>query len=889
LLVEWNDTKAEFPRDRCLHELFEEQAARRPQAAAVTFEDRQLTYGELNSRANQLAHHLRALGVRPDTLVGICVERSLEMVVGLLGILKAGGAYVPLDPEYPQERLAYMLADTAAPVLLTQARLKERLPQHRARSVCLEEDWAAIAQQPLVNPANCAQPQNLAYCIYTSGSTGRPKGVGLLHANAVGFLKWTHHAFSRQQTARVLFSTSICFDLSVFELFTPLTRGDAVLLVRDPLALAEAKFSDAPTLINTVPSALGALLDAGVLPSSAQTINVAGEALQRSLADRLYAALPGAQLYNLYGPSEYTTYSTYCRVERDPASIVTIGRPISNTQIYILDERLNPVQVGMPGEIHIAGAGLARGYLNRPDLTAEKFIPNPFGKPGSRMYQTGDLGRYLPDGNIVFLGRIDHQVKIRGFRIELGEIESTLLRCEGVRAAVVLAREDVPGDKRLVAYVVPKEQAIITAGDLRAQLRKILPDYMLPAAFVFLRALPVNANGKIDRKALPAPEVSRNDADRAALPPPDFERGHRSAFVAPRTGRELKVAQMWRDMLGVERVGVADNFFDLGGDSLMLVRLIGEMKRREQVSLGVVELFRHPTVAQMARLIDQQPPKGKRQPAVVPLQEGGSALPVYFIYAGPDEFRLAKLMGERHAVFGIDAPWPLAWRNAVAANRRSGFPTMEQLVAPYVAALSAHARASPCVLAGHSFAGLMAFEAAHQFLRQGGKVEMVMLLDTWATPPIPHRVAWYQWLQNWKQAPKGSRLRSSWRITRWLLGQEKYRVWLFFEGLRLNPELTAVLDEEGMPLPGGMLGRVYRRIGDSYRPRRLDSRGVLFRTDELNGNAILRDDDSLGWNSLFARGLEIIPMIGDHISMIRSHHPTLAREMNEVLKRHWPA
>ncbi len=576
-------------RDRCIHELFEEQAARQPQAVAVTFADRQLTYGELNSRANQLAHHLRALGVRPDTLVGICVERSLEMVVGLLGILKAGGAYVPLDPEYPQERLAYMLADTAAPVLLTQARLKERLPQRRAHTVCLEEDWAAIAQQPVVNPVNCAQPQNLAYCIYTSGSTGRPKAVGLLHANAVAFLTWTHHAFDRQQTARVLFSTSICFDLSIFELFTPLTSGDAVLLVSDPLALAEAKFSDAPTLINTVPSALGALLDAGVLPSSAQAINVAGEPLQRSLADRLYAALPGAQLYNLYGPSEYTTYATYCRVERDPASIVTIGRPISNTQIYILDGRLNPVQVGVPGEIHIAGAGLARGYLNRPDLTAEKFIPNPFGEPGSRMYQSGDLGRYLPDGNIVFLGRIDHQVKIRGFRIELGEIESTLLRCEGVRAAVVLAREDAPGDKRLVAYVVPEAQAAITAGELRAQLQKILPDYMLPAAFVFLQALPVNANGKIDRKALPAPEAGRNDVG--------------VEYVAPRTPTEKLLASLWAEVLKIDRVGMSDGFLSLGGSSIQAI----EVSCRVALSLGVSSIpppRKNVTIDEYARAID---------------------------------------------------------------------------------------------------------------------------------------------------------------------------------------------------------------------------------------------------------------------------------------------
>jgi thioesterase domain-containing protein/aryl carrier-like protein len=442
-----------------------------------------------------------------------------------------------------------------------------------------------------------------------------------------------------------------------------------------------------------------------------------------------------------------------------------------------------------------------------------------------------------------------------------------------VQEAVVALREDDPGEHRLVAYVVLKPGQADAPHELRDLLRQHLPDHMLPSAVVTLDRLPLTHNGKVDRAALPAP---------------DFEHQLKDAFVPPRTEWELRLAQLWRELLRVERVGVDDNFFALGGNSLMIVRLISQINQRHQLSLGVAELFRNPTVGQLARLIDAQQPRSKRQPTVVQLQKGQTERPVYFIYAGPDEFRLAKLMDDSHAVFGIEAPWPLAWRHAVARNRKSAFPTMEQLVAPYVAALSAHTGASPCVLAGHSFAGLMAFEAAHQFQRQGGKVEMVVLLDTWATPPNPHRVAWHRWRQDWKQPPSGSRLRSSWRITRWLLGQEKYRVWSFFNLLRLDPqELTAVLDEEGVPLPGGMLGRVYKRIGDSYRPRRLDSRGALFRTDQINGKAVLRDDDSQGWNRLFTRGLAIIPMIGDHLSMIRSHHSTLAREITEVLKRHW--
>jgi thioesterase domain-containing protein len=443
-----------------------------------------------------------------------------------------------------------------------------------------------------------------------------------------------------------------------------------------------------------------------------------------------------------------------------------------------------------------------------------------------------------------------------------------------VREAVVIAREDVPGDKRLVAYLVADHPPTDLVGELRTLLRASLPEYMVPAAFVLLEALPLTPNGKLDRKALAAPDAAAYAA-----------RG----YEAPVGDIETALAQIWCDVLKLERVGRHDHFFELGGHSLLIVRLISQVNQRHQLSLRVVDLLLNPTVGQLARLIDAQQPRGKRQPAVIQLQKGQAEPPVYFIYAGPTEFRLAKSMGENYPVFGIEAPWPLAWRDAVARNRKSAFPAMEQLVAPYVAALSAHTRASPCVLAGHSFAGLMAFEAAHQFQRQGGKVEMVILLDTWATPPIPHRVAWHQWRQNWKQAPSGSRLRDSWRITRWLLGQEKYRVWSFFNLLRLDPqELIAVLDEEGVPLPGGMLGRVYRRIGDSYRPRRLDGRGVLFRTDQINGKAVLRDDDSQGWNKLFTRGLEIIPMIGDHLSMVRSHHSTLAREMNEVLKRYWP-
>jgi thioesterase domain-containing protein/acyl carrier protein len=536
---------------------------------------------------------------------------------------------------------------------------------------------------------------------------------------------------------------------------------------------------------------------------------------------------------------------------------------------------MQPVPIGVAGELYIGGDGVARGYLNRSELTKERFIADPF-SPGSEthLYRTGDFARYLPDGNIEFLGRRDDQVKVSGFRIELGEIESALGRLPQVQEAVVALREDNPGERRLVAYVVLKPGQVDAQGELRSLLKQHLPDHMLPSAFVTLDRLPLTHNGKVDRAALPAP---------------DFEHQLKEAFVPPRTEWEFRLAHIWQELLRLERVGVDDNFFALGGDSLMIVRLISQINQRHQLSLEVAEALRNPTVGQLARLIDAQQPRSKRQPAVVQLRKGQTEPPVYFIYAGPDEFRLAELMDGRHAVFGIEAPWPLAWRDAVASDRKSAFPTMEQLVAPYVAALSAHTGGSPCVLAGHSFAGLMAFEAAHQFLRQGGNVETVILLDTWARSPTPHQVAWHQWRQNWKQAPNGSRLRSSWRIARWLLGQEKYRIWSFFNRMWVDPnELTTVFDEQSMPLPGRLLERLYLKIVDSYHPCRLETRGVLFRSEPIDGNAVGRGfDDSRGWQNLFSHGLEIIPMVGDHLSMIREHHPTLAREITEVLTRHW--
>ncbi|MBV9385322.1 MAG: amino acid adenylation domain-containing protein, partial [Chroococcidiopsidaceae cyanobacterium CP_BM_ER_R8_30] len=542
------------------------------------------TYRELNCQANQLAHHLQQLGVGPEVLVGICVERSLLMVVGLLAILKAGGAYVPLDPAYPQERLAFILEDAQASVLLTQKRLVTALPQRVARVVCLDADWKTIAQAGGENSVSHVRPEHMAYLIYTSGSTGKPKGVAIEHHSTVSLLKWAEQVFTLEELAGVLASTSICFDLSVFEVFVPLSWGGTVILVENALHLPALKTAQNVTLINMVPSAVQELLRIDGIPASVRTVNLAGEPLQNTLVQQLYQLNHIRQVFNLYGPSEDTTYSTCDRVKRGAEGIPFIGRPIANTQVYLLDSHLQPVPIGVLGELYIGGDGLARGYINRSELTADKFIPNPFSaRPGARLYKTGDIARYLPDGNIEYVGRIDYQVKIRGFRIELGEIEAVLSQHPAILQTVVIAREDVPGNKRLVAYLVSNQEEAPTISDLRLYLKEHLPEYMVPSAFVMLDTLPLTPNGKVDRRALP---VLVTGPSREA------------SFVAPRTSTEEALATIWADVLRVE-VGIHDNFFELGGDSILSILIVARANQAG-LQLAPKQLFQYQTIAELA-------------------------------------------------------------------------------------------------------------------------------------------------------------------------------------------------------------------------------------------------------------------------------------------------
>ena len=727
VLVEWNDTATEGPSDKYINELFDAQVERTPEAVAVVFEQRELTYRELNRRANQLAHHLRSLGVGAEVLVGLCVERSLEMVVGLLGILKAGGAYVPLDPTYPKERLAFMLADARVPVLLTQARLEGKLPAHEAVVVDLDAEAPPWAQQLDTPPGSGAEPDNLAYVIYTSGSTGQPKGVQIQRGALMNLLE----AFAEQIGIGVrdtlLAVSSLSFDIATLELCLPLIRGATILLAsRGEATRGEALrvALERATVMQATPTTWRMVLEAGWQGGRSLRALCGGEVMSLELAAEL--TQQADRVWNGYGPTETTIYSAAHRVGVERGE-VPIGRAIANTQLYVLDQNLRPMPVGVSGHLHISGMGLSRGYLRRPELTAERFVPNPFSpEPGARMYRTGDLARWNEDGALEFLGRIDHQVKIRGFRIELGEIEAALLSHASVRACVVVAREDTPVGKRLLAYVVPGEGKW-TPSALREHLRGRLPEYMVPSAFVRLEALPLTPSGKVDRKALPAPGGKR-----------DSEQG----YVAPRTPVEEGVVELWEQLLGIRPIGVHDDFFALGGHSVLAVRLVTALERRFSRALPLAQLFSHRTVAEMAvalspawRAFRADEAHAWSESPLVTLHEAGHNAPLFCVHAiGGTAFcyeDLARELGPEQPLYGLQA-------RILDRDREAG-ESIEVLAARYLAAIREAHPEGPYHLCGWSFGGVVAFEMAQQLVGAGAEVGALVLLDSpvsMAEPPV---------------------------------------------------------------------------------------------------------------------------------------------------------
>ena len=749
LVVERNDSAVKYTPGKCIHELVEAQVRRTPEAVAVVCENQSLTYGELNQRANKLAHDLRKRGVGPETLVAMCMERSLEMIVGILGVLKAGAAYLPLDLSYPPERLAFMIEDANPPVVLTQENLEARLPKHGAQIMCLDRDWSAIEQESGENLEGGAGPDNLAYVIYTSGSTGKPKGCLITHFNVVRLFQatWNWYKFDEHDVWTMFHSYA--FDFSVWEIWGALFYGGRVVIVpylvsRSPEAFYQLLHDEGVTVLNQTPSAFRQLIRAedsvGVQDLALRYVIFGGEALEM-LSLKPWYERHGDQsplLVNMYGITETTVHVTYRPLSLgDTTRGSVIGRSIPDLQLYVLDQHRQPVPIGVAGEMYVGGAGVARGYLSRPELTSERFIPDPFSShAGACLYKTGDLARFLPDGDVEYLGRIDHQVKIRGFRIELGEIESVLASHPAVHHSLVMAREDTQGDKRLVAYIVPKASQQPSVADLRLYVRQSLPEYMVPSVFSVLAALPLTPTGKIDR---------------GALPPPLPEHRDQSVIIAPHNERETLLLSIFREILNVESVSVTDDFFDSGGHSLMAARLVSRISAATGRQIPLAALFRAATVESLAQLIEQQSEVGS-DPVVMKIQDGESRRLPFFAIVPPGEeslgyAMLARHMGPQQRVYKVQGHAPIT-----GGKRPYSEEEMRALTNEYIAAMRTVQPRGPYCLGGLCDGTHIAEQIVLKLESQGEVVGLFAIFDTWVLQHSQNR-----WL--WKIFYYGQRLR----------------------------------------------------------------------------------------------------------------------------------
>jgi len=723
MLLAWNRTQREYPKSECFPQLFETQAEKTPDSVAVSMGQTVLQYGQLNAWANQLARHLQTRGAKPGATVGIGLDRSLEMVVALLAVLKTGAAYVPLDPEFPRDRLRFMVQDASVAVVLTTSKLSDRFDGHVSPLLCLDREEKRIAQESSHNLAPIATPQDLAYVLYTSGSTGHPKGVEIPHQALVNFLWSMLHEPGCTAQDVLLSVTTISFDIFGLELYVPLLVGARVEIVRraaatDGRELRSLCESVQPTIMQATPATWRMLIEAGWLGGKNVTVLCGGEALPPDLATSLLDR--SLAVWNMYGPTETTIWSTIEKIGRTDQEI-TIGRPIANTDAYILDQFLKPVPIGVSGELYIGGHGLAHGYRGRPELTQERFIPHPFSpEPLAKLYRTGDLARYRSDGHIVHLGRIDNQVKIRGFRIELGEIEVALNRHPSIRQAAVIAWEDRQGIKQLAAYVVCQEGPVPSQAELRSFLRSEIPDYMVPSFFVFLNAMPLTANNKIDRKALPSPASSFSD-----------ELGHSS----PRNQVEIQLTALWQHVLDVSKVGIHDNFFDLGGHSLKAARLFYLLEQVYGRRLPLAMLFQAPTIAEFASVLSQDhwtPP----WQSLVAIQPNGVAAPIFMVPGVVGNVlvfaQLAKLLGPDQPTYGLQARG--------LAGKEAPFTSIPEMASHYVEQIRRVRPTGPYTVLGSCTGGLIAYEMAQQLLEQGQPVTLVVM-DTWHPSTYrPHRI-----------------------------------------------------------------------------------------------------------------------------------------------------
>lgn len=900
LLVEWNDTEAEYSQDVCIHQLFEAQVKRTPNAIAVVFETQQLTYQELNCQANQLAHYLKSLGVGPGKFVGVYMDRTLEMIPALLGILKAGGAYVPLETNFPKARIQWVLSSLNVCWLVTQQlhlqtfdELQPQLPTLK-HLICLDaatvretakqeagqnlpaplQVWrhSHLCQQPESNLPRQSSPDDTAYIIFTSGSTGTPKGVVVRHKPVINLIEWVNKTFSVNASDRVLFITSLSFDLSVYDIFGLLAAGGSIRVVtsqdvREPLALLHILCNEPITFWDSAPPALQQLVP--FFPDvklrgwqrPLRLVFMSGDWIPVMLPDLSKSTFPGVEIISLGGATEATIWSNFYPIgEVDPTwTSIPYGRPIQNAQYYILDSHDNPCPVGVPGELYIGGECLASGYTD-PAKTAERFIPSPFDKPGACLYRTGDLARFLPDSNIQFLGRIDDQVKIRGFRIELGEIEAALSHHPAVRENAVLAREDQLGNKRLVAYLAPEQGKSLTTSDLRSFVKERLPEYMVPSVFVLLEALPLTPNGKVDRRALPTPDQARPEQEKS--------------FVAPQDPLELQLTKIWQEVLGIQPIGVRDNFFDLGGHSLLAVRLIAQVEKAFSKNLRLTTLLQSPTIEQLANTLRSS---GCNTPvgSLVPLKLGGDKPPLFCIYGILLYHDLARNLDPEQPVYGVYIQDEVDLLQAGRLEKQlSTLISVAEQATRYLKEIRTLQPKGPYFLAGESFGGLVAFEMAQQLHMQGEKVALLALLDTQSPLSAKKKLLWHQWVSLHLKSllVEGSTYALKKLDQRISSGKNRLsivsRIYRKFD-LRSGRSFRSYLQEVAQL---DVRQQVRDQALRNYIPSPYPGKVILFRAMERDQFEADDTDPQFGWGELAAGGLEVHHVPGDHIGILKEPH-----------------
>ncbi len=821
----------------------------------MSWRGQHLTYAELSGRANQLAHHLVALGVRPGVNVILCVERSLEMIVGMLGILKAGGAYVPVDPAYPQQRVEFMLGDSQAPLILTQTSLRNLVKTSAARVVCLDADWPIIAARDEAPPATSAGAEDLAYVIYTSGSTGSPKGVQIRHRSVVHLLRATQPSFGFDERDVWTVFHSCAFDFSVWEIWGCLTSGGRLVIVpgareQSPQDFYRSLIEEKVTVLSQTPSALRQLAQVreaqGAHGLALRLIVCGGETLRRPLSAILLTW--GVPVWNFYGPTEATVWAVCGPIEAlaPEARSAPIGRPISGYEIHLLDGDLQPVPAGVAGEIHIGGPGIAQGYLNNPELTQKKFIRHPFSDDvQARLYKTGDLARLLSDGRLEFLGRIDHQVKLRGFRIELGEIESVLERHPAVKRAVVVLRPDAREEDRIVAYFLSAPAAPAPGfAELRSFLSEALPDYMIPSAFVPIETLPLTAHGKLDSDALPAPEFFSSEAKAAA--------------VAPRNEVESKLVALWERALKTRPIGVRDNFFDLGGDSILAVEVFLEIEEVFARKLPLATLFQAPTIEQLAALVVQEAPPSV-WPSLVSLRPGGVQPPLFCVHpVGGNilEFReLVQNLAPGQPVYGLQSQG--------LDNQTTPYKTVEEMAAHYLSEIRSLQPHGPYFLTGLCFGALIAFEMAQQLAAQGETLGLLCMLDPDGPRPL-------------SRLP-GLRLLIHWQMMQSI----GLRTYLGARIKRLRTRTGVGTGQASMPRAHREIDLTNHAALDLYVPKVFPGPITLVRASERFPAV---DAWQLEWRKHAGGGLEVHQVPGNHVTMMAQPNVvTTARVLGECL------